>query len=368
MAQTNTTTLAALKNPPAAAPAEIVRAGFDTADGFALMQRGATLLANSTIVPAQYRALNVKKDRYGNIIKEEENPSAMSNCVVALNMASRMGADPLMIMQNLYIVEGRPAWSSQYIIASINACGKYSPLRFKLEDLGKKEAEYTETTWVNNKPVRNVKKVDIHDMKCIAWALEKKTGEVLESPPVTIELAVKEGWYGKNGSKWQTMPEVMLRYRAASFFGKLYAPELLMGIQTAEEVHDGTYDMEPAPGGGYQVTVDDLRRDESATQKDPAKSASAPDREAEKQVTADTPKEPRAQRKTPTPKPEEPSPQKQAEQPQAALPPKDEDKPDSDYFPPESNMTVPCPNRNGQPVDELNCASCPSRAGCPTWE
>lgn len=365
---TTTTTLAALKAGPASIPAETVRAGFDTAAGFTLMQRGAQLLANSTIVPAHYRAKNVKKDRCGNVIKVEENPSAMSNCVVALNMATRMGADPLMIMQNLYIVEGRPAWSSQYIIASINACGKYSPLRFKLEDLGHKEAEYTETTWVNNKPVKNVKKVDIHDMKCIAWAIEKKTGEVLESPPVTIELAVKEGWYGKNGSKWQTMPEVMLRYRAASFFGKLYAPELLMGIQTAEEVHDGTYDLEPAPGGGYQVTVDDLRRDESATQKDRAKSASAPDREAEKQLTADTPKEPRAPRKTPTPKPEEPSSQKQAEKPQAAFPPEDEDGPDSDFIPPESNMTVPCPNRNGAQVDELNCASCPSRARCPTWE
>lgn len=368
MAQTQTT-LAALKNPPATAPAEVVRAGFDTADGFALMQRGANLLANSTIVPAQYRALHVKKDRYGNITKEEENPAAISNCVVALNMATRMGADPLMIMQNLYIVEGRPAWSSQYIIASINACGKYSPLRFKLEDLGKKEVEYTETVWENKQPIKHTKKVIIHDMKCIAWALEKKTNEVLESPPVTIELAVKEGWYGKNGSKWQTMPEVMLRYRAASFFGKLYAPELLMGIQTAEELHDSTYDMELASGGGYQVTTDEIRRNEPATPA-PEAEAAAEEPKAEKAAPAKkrqtTPKE--------TAKAEEPAPTS-AEKPAPAAPAEQQQAPAmdtatgevfEDSFEGGSDYLVTCPN-SGKQVDELDCQTKSCRNGCPAF-
>lgn len=174
-----------------------------------------------------------------------------------------MGADPLMIMQNLYIVEGRPAWSSQFIIASINACGKYSPLRFKIEDLGVKEIEYEEIIrWENNRPVKAIKKVKIHDMRCVAWANEKGTETILKSPPVTIELAVKEGWFTKNGSKWQTMPEVMLRYRAASFFGKLYAPELLMGIQTAEEVKDSIFDLEADSSGAYTISIDDIRKPE----------------------------------------------------------------------------------------------------------
>ena len=359
MAQTQTT-LAALKNPPAMAPAEVVRAGFDTADGFALMQRGANLLANSTIVPAQYRALNVKKDRYGNIIKEEDNPAAISNCVVALNMATRMGADPLMIMQNLYIVEGRPGWSAQYVIASINACGKYSPLRFKLEDLGKKEVEYTETTWENNKPVKHTKKVTVQDMKCVAWALERKTNEVLESPPVTIELAVKEGWYTKNGSKWQTMPEVMLRYRAASFFGKLYSPELLMGLQTAEELHDSTYDMELTPAGGYQVTTDEIRRNEEPAE--PEVQTTEPHKETEKKTPAKT----RRGSTKEQVKPE--ATQQSSQQGQMTFhDPEGEDEPGSDFFP-ESSMTVPCPNRNNEPVDEIDCASCPDRPGCPSWE
>lgn len=350
MAQAQTT-LTALRNPPApaAAPAEIVRAGFDTADGFALMQRGANLLANSTIVPAQYRSLNVKKDYHGNITKEEENPSAISNCVVALNMAQRMGADPLMIMQNLYIVEGRPAWSSQYIIASINACGKYSPLRFKLEDLGEKEVEYSVTKWVNKQRTVQTEKVTIRDMLCIAWALERKTGEVLESPPVTIELAVKEGWYGKSGSKWQTMPEVMLRYRAASFFGKLYAPELLMGIQTAEELHDSTYDMELTPGG-YQVTTDEIRR---------------PDPEPEL-----APEEPKAEKAEPLRKRrQETAPSAPAAEPAVAqaAPAALSHNPQTGELYGLAASFITCPNNDKQ-VDELDCVRKSCRHGCPMFE
>lgn len=266
MAQTapQTTSLSTLRRQDAIpAPAEM-RAGFDTVGGFELMQRGARLLSSSTIVPASYRSMVEKK--VGGGVQMVENPSAMSNCVVALNMAQRMGADPLMIMQNLYIVEGRPAWSAQYIIASINACGKYSPLRFTIEDLGEKEAEYTHIKWEGQYPNRRRTetqvKTKIQDKRCVAWAIEKATGERLESPPITIELAVKEGWFGKEGSKWQTMPEVMLRYRAASFFGKLYAPELLMGIQTAEEVYDTTYTVEPDETGAYQVTTTEIRKPE----------------------------------------------------------------------------------------------------------
>jgi len=33
----------------------------------------------------------------------------------------------------------------------------------------------------------------------------------------------------------------MLRYRAATFFGRLYAPELLMGMETTDEIEDAVY-------------------------------------------------------------------------------------------------------------------------------
>lgn len=247
----------------------IVAPGFGSLQGFELMQRAARLLSSSTLVPVAYRQTIEKLDRFGNVKESRENPNALANSVVALNMAQRMGADPLMVMQNLYIVEGRPSWSSQWIIAAINGCGRFSPLRFRIESRGEREIEYKSTYWENNQRHTKVEKVKINDKVCVAWAIEKETGEVIESPAVSIEMAVLEGWYTKNGSKWQTMDEVMLRYRTASFFGKLYAPELLMGLQTVEEAQD-IIEASTGPDGTISVNVDELRGSAAPAQRQPA--------------------------------------------------------------------------------------------------
>jgi len=180
-----------------------VETGFATVGGFELLQRVAKMLSVSALVPKEFQ---------GNI----------ANCTIALEMALRMNASPLAVMQSLYIVYGKPSWSSSFIIAAINTTRKFSPLRFKLT--GKEGAD---------------------ERTCAAWAIEKATGEALESPPVSIGMAKKEGWYNRNGSKWQTMPELMLRYRAATLFGRLYAPEVLMGMATIEEVIDITPESDP---------------------------------------------------------------------------------------------------------------------------
>lgn len=137
------------------------------------------------------------------------------DCVIAIDMSRRMGASPFMILQNMYIVYGKPAWSSQFLISCINTCGKFSPLRYKqVGEKGKPSYGY------------------------IAYAIDSKYKETLESPAVTMEMAEKEGWTKKSGSKWLTMPDLMLRYRAATFFARLFAPELTMGMKTEEEIYD----------------------------------------------------------------------------------------------------------------------------------
>jgi len=248
-----------MKSPaPREANLPAVTPGFGSLQSFELAVRQAKLLSSSTLVPAQYRSVIEKKK--GRDTVYEDNDNAIPNCVIAMNMATRMGADPLMVMQNLYIVEGRPSWSSQWIIAAINGCGRFSPLRFEMKDNGQQEVEYTVSEWVEgNKQNRKVK-TTIHNLSCVAWAVEKETGERITSPTVSVEMAVKEGWYQKNGSKWQTMPEVMLRYRTASFFGKLYAPELLMGLQTVEEMQDIVIDARQDESGAYSVDLQDLQQ------------------------------------------------------------------------------------------------------------
>lgn len=170
--------------------------GFGSLRSFLLVQRAAKLLSTSTLVPKEYQ---------GNI----------SNCVIALNMANRMGADPLMVMQNLVIVYNRPTWSSPFMIATVNTCGRFTALRFEFFGDPKNDS------W-----------------GCRAWAIEKATGEKLVGSDITIGLARKEKWYERNGSKWQTMPQQMLMYRAGSWWARAYAPELSMGLHTEDEIHD----------------------------------------------------------------------------------------------------------------------------------
>lgn len=172
-------------------------AGFGSVAGFEFMQRAAKLLAGSSMVPEAYRAAS--------------SPEALANCVIALELANRIGASPMLVMQNLYIVHGMPAWSSKFLIATINTCGRYSSLRYEWSDDRK---------------------------SCRAWAIERETNERLDGTWVTWSMVTSEGWNQKKGSKWATMPEQMFMYRAAAFWQRAYCPELSMGMITADEAHD----------------------------------------------------------------------------------------------------------------------------------
>jgi hypothetical protein len=235
--------------------------GFNNLQSFEFMQRTAAMFSDSTMVPAAYQATVVKG--YGKAATTEHNPAATANCMIALDMSQRMNANPLMIMQNLHIIEGRPSWSSQFIIAAINNCGKFSPLRFDLEWLEDIDATFSTFEWVEGRKTEQKKTVRIRNARCVAWAVERETGQRLESAPVSMEMAVNEGWYGKNGSKWKSMPDLMMRYRSAAFFGRIYAPELLMGLPSAEETSDvfsvsptgevGDVERRPVPKSSGQI-------------------------------------------------------------------------------------------------------------------
>lgn len=197
------------------------------------VQRAAKMFANSDLVPDMYKI--------GGKLQNAES-KAIANCVIAMNMATRMNADVLMIMQNLVIVQGRPSWSSAFLISSVNSSGRFEPMKYRITNKGKLgKVDYVDYEW-NGKQKAAVNKTfdgsKIDNIECVAYTKSKGSDEVLESSPISIEMAIKEGWYTKAGSKWQTMPEQMLRYRAASFWTRAYAPEISMGMHTVEEVQD----------------------------------------------------------------------------------------------------------------------------------
>ena len=171
---------------------------FSNKDVFDQMLRAAQMFSRSDIVPTSYRG------------KAE-------NCMIAVEVANRMGISPLMVMQNLYVVQGKPSWSGQAATAMLKNSSEYKNVKHIYV------GEEGKDTW-----------------GCYVEAVRNSDSEIIKGPKVTIDMAKKEGWYGKSGSKWQTMPELMLAYRASAFFARIHSPELLMGLQTKEEVEDVT--------------------------------------------------------------------------------------------------------------------------------
>ncbi len=169
---------------------------YSSSDTFKLAYQMANGLSQSTLVPQQF----------------QNNPA---NCLIAIEQSNRLNISPMAVMQNLYIVQGKPSFSSSFIIGLINASGKYDmELQFDEEEKDGKPYACTCWTELNGRKVTGIK--------------------------ITMDMAEKEGWLRKNGSKWQTMPQVMLRYRSASFFARMNCPELSIGLYSKEELDDFT--------------------------------------------------------------------------------------------------------------------------------
>lgn len=180
--------------------------------------RTAKMLSCSALVPDIYR-------------------NSAENCLVAIDLANRLGLSPLMVMQNLYVVKGKPSWSGSFCAAAINGSGRFTPLEFVF-----------------------VGEPGTNSHGCYAKANRRANGASCVSDTITIQMAKSEGWFNKAGSKWQTMPVQMMMYRAAAFFARAHCPDILLGIPTYEEVQDvrGYSDTAPAPEAPKKVTLNDL--------------------------------------------------------------------------------------------------------------
>lgn len=163
---------------------------------FDQLARAAGMLAKSTIVPQNYQ-------------------NRPEDCFIAVEMATRMHTSPLFIMQNLYVVKGKPTWAGQACMAMINACGRFKDVKHI----------YTGQKGTDSRG-------------CYVTATRISDGETVNGTEITMKMVHSEGW--DSNKKWLTMTEQMLGYRAASFFARMYCPEALMGLQTYDEVVDTT--------------------------------------------------------------------------------------------------------------------------------
>jgi hypothetical protein len=198
---------------------------------FEQANRIAVMFAKSTMVPDHF------KDNVG-------------NCMIALNYAMRLQADPFMVMQCLYVVHGRPGVEGKLVEAIINQSGKYlEPLEYE---------------WLDPKdnPVsrQEVLKADIpSEYGCQASAIDRKSNKRVTGPKITWALIKAKGWYDRKGpdgtiesNNWRAMPEMMFVYRSASWFSNKNCPELKLGMYTVEEL-DEVVDLKPRQNGSYGI-------------------------------------------------------------------------------------------------------------------
>ena len=161
---------------------------------FDQLLRAANMLSQTSIIPATYQG-------------------KPQDCFVALEMATRMGVSPLVVMQNMYVVKGKPAWAGQACTMFINSCGKFTQVKHV----------YTGEKGTDSRG-------------CYVTATRISDGIQVNGVEVTIAMAKAEGW--TSNTKWRNMPELMLAYRASAFFARVHCPEALMGVQLADEIYD----------------------------------------------------------------------------------------------------------------------------------
>ena len=148
-----------------------------------------------------------------------------ADCFIACQLAYRLGAEPLMVMQSTYIVHGKCGFEGKFVTALLNTSGRIKGrVRYKLEGEGR-------------------------DRKCTAYATDAVSGEEVFAE-VSWAMVEAEGWHLEKKtqkSKWVTLPDLMFHYRAATFLARIHYPEVLMGMRTMDEIEDEPMAVETDP-------------------------------------------------------------------------------------------------------------------------
>lgn len=147
----------------------------------------ANLMSKSGIVPKDYQG----------------NPG---NIIVAIQWGAEIGLPPLQAMQNLAVINGRPALWGDAVIALVRGSGL-------LESI---EEDMTDTS---------------------ATCTVKRKGEPAVSRTFAMEDAKRAGLSGKQGP-WTQYPKRMLQMRARAWALRDVFPDVLRGVHVAEEAQD----------------------------------------------------------------------------------------------------------------------------------
>jgi len=164
------------------------------------------------------------------------------SCMVALMYAQQLGEHPMVMFQEVTVINGRPGTSARFAISRANKSGLLQgPISWKSKGQGDALEVTASATW-------------------------RDTGEVI-STTVTMREAAADGW--TRNSKYKSIPEQMLRWRAATRLINLYMPEVLFGLGVREEADVRPAQVQEVSAGGGTVVADLNRQIAAAAAPEP---------------------------------------------------------------------------------------------------
>lgn len=172
-----------------------------------------TAHALSNVIDNMSRAYKLAQTMCQADIIPQSYKNKPADCMIAIDMANRMSVSPLMVMQSLYVVKGKPSWSGSACMSFIQANPNFKDVT---------------PIYVGNPGT--------DERGCYIQATRVSDGLKIQGTCVTMAMAKAEDW--TKNPKWFSMTDQMLGYRASSFFARIYCPAVLMGIAVEGEIED----------------------------------------------------------------------------------------------------------------------------------
>lgn len=155
---------------------------------FELAQRQAKAMITGSILPPQFRTVG--------------------DVLILNEMSKSLKIPSIMLAQGLYMVKNKPSMSGQLVIAILNGSKRFdAPIRW--------------------------------EERAKPWGIRAYAsinGDKFEGDWIDDALIQANGWI--SNPHWKNNKQLMAKYRAATWFARLYCPDLLMGMTTEGEVVD----------------------------------------------------------------------------------------------------------------------------------
>ena len=154
--------------------------------------------------------------------KAEARELAINNGTAAILQGITLGVDPLVALQQIFIIHGRPGMYAKFMVALVQA--------------------HHHEVWTE----------DLSDTRAVVCG-RRKGSEHTERVPITMDMARRAKW--TTNPKYGETPQDMLWARAAGRVCDRIASDVLKGIVAVEQIQDEVFSTTAQVGNGHRTVA-----------------------------------------------------------------------------------------------------------------